>query len=259
MDRGRRHRPIGAAAGRRPLSARQGRIHRRHPSGRHARPGVRAQPRRACAHPCACANLPAHEASVFVAADLVGVQPIVAVSGLPGFKPSAQPVLASDKVRHVGEAIAVCVAATPGRSRRPCRGGGGRIRRTAGGGGYARRAAPARRGCTITGTTTSSWRRLLTVAPEHFDRTGADNRAAPFANCAAMHVAAGRPWCGSDVGSQAGATADLHLDADAAHRADRTCRLPGLGAGAHPRCCAGCRRRLRLQGYPAARRKSVRR
>src|SRR5579862_8029067 len=28
------------------------------------------------------------EASVFVARDLVGVQPIVAVSGLPGFKPS---------------------------------------------------------------------------------------------------------------------------------------------------------------------------
>src|SRR6201995_3713507 len=51
-------------------------------------------------------------AAVFVAADLAGVQPIVAVSGLPGFKPSAQPVLASDKVRHVGEAIAVCVAAT---------------------------------------------------------------------------------------------------------------------------------------------------
>src|SRR5579864_4280064 len=50
------------------------------------------------------------EASVFVAADLHGVQPIVAVSGLPGFKPSVQPVLASDKVRHVGEPIAVCVA-----------------------------------------------------------------------------------------------------------------------------------------------------
>ena len=52
------------------------------------------------------------EGSVFVAADLVSVQPIVAVSGLPGFKASAQPVLAKDKVRHVGEAIAVCVAAT---------------------------------------------------------------------------------------------------------------------------------------------------
>src|SRR6476620_2899568 len=52
------------------------------------------------------------EASVFIASDLVGVQPIVAVSGLPGFKPSVQPVLATDKVRHVGEAIAVCVASS---------------------------------------------------------------------------------------------------------------------------------------------------
>ena len=52
------------------------------------------------------------EASVFTAADLVGVKPIVANSRLPGFKPSEQPVLASDKVRYVGEPIAVCVAPT---------------------------------------------------------------------------------------------------------------------------------------------------
>jgi hypothetical protein len=52
------------------------------------------------------------EGNVFVAADLTGVKPIVANSGLPGFKPSAQPILAHEKVRHVGEAIAVCVAAT---------------------------------------------------------------------------------------------------------------------------------------------------
>ncbi|ARP97710.1 xanthine dehydrogenase family protein molybdopterin-binding subunit [Pseudorhodoplanes sinuspersici] len=52
------------------------------------------------------------EKNVFVASDLVGVKPIVANSGLPGFKPSAQPILADEKVRHVGEAIAVCVAAT---------------------------------------------------------------------------------------------------------------------------------------------------
>ena len=52
---------------------------------------------------------PGAEAMVFVSGDLA-VQPIVAVSGLPGFKPSVQPVLAEGKVRHVGEAIAVCVA-----------------------------------------------------------------------------------------------------------------------------------------------------
>ena len=48
---------------------------------------------------------------IFIAADL-DVRPIQAVSGLPGFKNSDQPVLAQDKVRHVGEPIAVCVAAT---------------------------------------------------------------------------------------------------------------------------------------------------
>jgi carbon-monoxide dehydrogenase large subunit len=52
------------------------------------------------------------DSDVFTAADLIGVRPIVANSGLPGFKPSAQPPLATDKVRHVGEAVAVCVADT---------------------------------------------------------------------------------------------------------------------------------------------------
>src|SRR5712664_1971272 len=49
---------------------------------------------------------------VFTAADLAGVKPIRAVSGLPGFKISEQPVLASKKVRQVGELIAMCVAPT---------------------------------------------------------------------------------------------------------------------------------------------------
>lgn len=46
---------------------------------------------------------------VFTAADLVGVKPIRAVSGLPGFKISEQPVLATGKVRQVGEMIAMCL------------------------------------------------------------------------------------------------------------------------------------------------------
>ena len=50
--------------------------------------------------------------SVFTAADLDGVKPIRAVSGLPGFKISEQPVLAADKVRQVGELVALCVAST---------------------------------------------------------------------------------------------------------------------------------------------------
>jgi carbon-monoxide dehydrogenase large subunit len=50
--------------------------------------------------------------SVFVAADLDGVKPIRAVSGLPGFKASEQPPLAREKIRQVGELIAMCVAPT---------------------------------------------------------------------------------------------------------------------------------------------------
>jgi carbon-monoxide dehydrogenase large subunit len=49
---------------------------------------------------------------VFTAADLNGVKPIRAVSGLPGFKISEQPVLATGRVRHVGELVAMCVAPT---------------------------------------------------------------------------------------------------------------------------------------------------
>jgi carbon-monoxide dehydrogenase large subunit len=49
---------------------------------------------------------------VFIAADLSGVKPIRAVSGLPGFKVSEQPVLATGKVRYVGELVAACIAPT---------------------------------------------------------------------------------------------------------------------------------------------------
>ena len=49
---------------------------------------------------------------VFIAADLQGVAPIRAVSGLTGFKVSEQFPLARGKVRHVGELLAMCVAPT---------------------------------------------------------------------------------------------------------------------------------------------------
>jgi carbon-monoxide dehydrogenase large subunit len=52
----------------------------------------------------------AHRGAVFTAEDMAGVKPISAVSGLPGFKVSDQPALAADKVRQVGELVAMCVA-----------------------------------------------------------------------------------------------------------------------------------------------------
>ena len=50
------------------------------------------------------------DAQVYTAADLADVRPIVARSGLPGFKVSEQPVLADGRVRYAGEPIAACVA-----------------------------------------------------------------------------------------------------------------------------------------------------
>jgi carbon-monoxide dehydrogenase large subunit len=49
---------------------------------------------------------------VFTTDDLVGVKPIRAVTSLPGFKISDQPILATGKIRQVGELVAMCVAAT---------------------------------------------------------------------------------------------------------------------------------------------------
>jgi carbon-monoxide dehydrogenase large subunit len=49
---------------------------------------------------------------VFTAADLVGIKPIRAVTSLVGFKVSDQPILATDKIRQVGELVAMCVAPT---------------------------------------------------------------------------------------------------------------------------------------------------
>lgn len=52
------------------------------------------------------------EDSVFTIEDLPEARTIRANSALPGFRVSEQPVLARGKVRHVGEAIMACVAAS---------------------------------------------------------------------------------------------------------------------------------------------------
>jgi carbon-monoxide dehydrogenase large subunit len=55
---------------------------------------------------------PAIRERVFIAENLVSVAPIRADTALPGFKSSQQPVLATGKVRYVGELVAMCVANT---------------------------------------------------------------------------------------------------------------------------------------------------
>lgn len=52
------------------------------------------------------------EGRVFFLSDLDGAQPIVTRSSIPGYKLSSWPVLAEDRVRYVGEMVAMCVGAT---------------------------------------------------------------------------------------------------------------------------------------------------
>ncbi|MFB9269944.1 xanthine dehydrogenase family protein molybdopterin-binding subunit [Bradyrhizobium erythrophlei] len=52
---------------------------------------------------------PQHAACTFFAEDLAGVAPIVTRSSIPGYKLSKYPILATDKVRFVGEPVAMCV------------------------------------------------------------------------------------------------------------------------------------------------------
>jgi aerobic carbon-monoxide dehydrogenase large subunit len=50
-----------------------------------------------------------HANAVFTAKDLANVKPIRAATALSGFKHSPEPILALDKVRYVGELVAICV------------------------------------------------------------------------------------------------------------------------------------------------------
>jgi carbon-monoxide dehydrogenase large subunit len=49
---------------------------------------------------------------VFTAKDLTGVKPMSSSTSLKGFKHSIEPILATDKIRFVGEPVAMCLAAT---------------------------------------------------------------------------------------------------------------------------------------------------
>jgi aerobic carbon-monoxide dehydrogenase large subunit len=53
-----------------------------------------------------------HEHDIFLRADLIGAQAIVSPTTIPSYRPSEQHPLAQDKVRFVGEAVAMCVAST---------------------------------------------------------------------------------------------------------------------------------------------------
>jgi aerobic carbon-monoxide dehydrogenase large subunit len=55
---------------------------------------------------------PQYSAAVYTANDLTGVNPIVSSPPLKGFKRSSEHLLATDKIRYVGEIVAMCIADT---------------------------------------------------------------------------------------------------------------------------------------------------
>ena len=58
-------------------------------------------------------NIPEHRrGQVYIAADLADVKPIVSAPPLPNFKRSSEPILATGKVRFVGEIVAACLGST---------------------------------------------------------------------------------------------------------------------------------------------------
>jgi len=56
--------------------------------------------------------VPTCRGRIFIAADLESERAIRADTALPGFKSSVEPVLAVDRVSHVGEPIAIGVVPT---------------------------------------------------------------------------------------------------------------------------------------------------
>ena len=50
--------------------------------------------------------------AVFTAGDLLGVKPILSAPPIKGFKRSYEPILATEKLRYVGEIVAMCIAPT---------------------------------------------------------------------------------------------------------------------------------------------------
>ena len=87
------------------------RFRRRHCHARTTRSGVSSQ---SCAHARirAVTKPVGSEHAVFLRSDLSGVKSIRRQIRIPGFKGSDYPPLADDKVRFVGEPIAMCIGAT---------------------------------------------------------------------------------------------------------------------------------------------------
>ena len=101
-----------AAQGGRPLHARPRAVCRRHPAAGHAGGGVPAQPAGACAHQRRSASRRRSATACSSPRTSRASPPIRADTRCPASSPPLQPILATGKVRYVGELVAMCVAPT---------------------------------------------------------------------------------------------------------------------------------------------------
>ena len=162
-------------------------------------------------------------------------------------------MLATEKVRQVGELIAMCVGRTRAEAEdiaAECR---GRFRGAAGRPRHAQaRARRARRSCTSIGATTSFLETLVDVEYRGGARRADQGHARDFAP-------RGNAWRRSKAAawSPIGTAAWTSSSSTPARQMPHIVRTGlaeclGLDARAGPRHLAGCRRRVRLQGHSAA-------
>ena len=196
---------------------------------------------------------PGTEAQVFIRADLDGVAAIVAPTTLPDYKLSECHPLAHDKVRFVGEAVAMCVAPTRAEAEDLTEADRDRVRRASGaarcpcGTRRAERAHP--RG--VERQLVSHAQLRERVRGEGQGRAGGDP----------ARGRAGAPGDGADggqgrprpLGRPLRSARRLCLDAGAAHHSGRPRAISRHRPGARARHLARRRRRLRLQVRLAAR------
>ena len=196
---------------------------------------------------------PALRERVFIAEDLEGVAAIRADTSLPGFKSSVQPVLATGKVRYVGELVAMCVAPTRAEAEDlaseievdfdPLPAVTDMLAGAAAG-----RAAGAR----------ALGRQSLSHHLDGGEFRGREGQGRRLRHPRAAHRATGdEPDRGArrrrHLELAAGPAHRDHVHPAAAHRPVGPRRVPRHRRGPNPRRVARRRRRLRLQGHPAAR------
>ena len=202
---------------------------------------------RASSSPSGC------DTSVFVREDLPNAADIVARNTVPGYRLSRCPPLAHGKVRFVGEAVAMCVAATRAEAEDLCE----QVELDDRGAAGARRCAcRARR---------QECARPRRMARQHFSHAQPGQRLcdreqgragrghARDLAVAAGHGADGRQGRACLLGRAHRPAHALHLDPGASHHSRRHRAVSRHPAGAGARHLARRGRRLRLQMRAAAR------